>query len=429
MPIKDLVFDTITPPLLEEIDHHRALTGKDHVDNQKFRRRIGSLHPGHARVAPYAQKLRVVLYKSYDVDSIATFERLCVTAGLGINIIIKPPVDSHRRDFFSDKRLYSIQTRLRKLDWPIAFQIETLLHNALLHTDDLVIDLFPKIDNLCKAHSNDGGEYVGNVLRRFSQALQSRSARESPVSCFERVLREYTFVPIQPQAGSFLCCHVTFAPTRLILEGPYATQSNRIIRSYKGYEMNFIRVDFRDEDKLNYRWDAQVDGTTFLNERVGSTLKNGFDLAGRHFDFLVRFFDLWVLANVTEYQNHVQAYSSSALREHAVWFMQSFQHHQDGWITPARIRNTIGDFTGTELLNCPSKYAARLAQAFTATVPSVRVRRDEWEEVPDLGEEPYLFTDGVGTISKRLGDRIWRQLRAGGGYTHSIQPEAVGLSK
>lgn len=37
--------------------------------------------------------------------------------------------------------------------------------------------------------------------------------------------------------------------------------------------------------------------------------------------------------------------------------------------------------------------------------------RDEWEDMDDLGEKPYLFTDGVGTISKELGSKIWEALR------------------
>lgn len=44
-------------------------------------------------------------------------------------------------------------------------------------------------------------------------------------------------------------------------ERRYAIQSNRVIRRYKYDEDHFIRVDFRDEDRLAYRWDFEVDGT------------------------------------------------------------------------------------------------------------------------------------------------------------------------
>lgn len=186
----------------------------------------------------------------------------------------------------------------------------------------------------------------------------------------------------------------------MILEGPYATDSNRIIRQYAGFEDSFIRVGFCDEDRLRLRWSRELDGLDFLQERIGTILREGFDIAGRHFELL--------------------AYSTSALREHSVWFMTAFQHPFLGEVTSQRIRDTIGDFEVPEdaplvegkppLLWCPSKYAARLAQAFTATESSVELSRHEWDIMPDLGEDPYLHTDGVGTISEELRDEIWEVL-------------------
>jgi RNA-dependent RNA polymerase len=72
----------------------------------------------------------------------------------------------------------------------------------------------------------------------------------------------------------------------MILEGPYVIQSNRVIRQWADYQDNFIQVDFRDEDRLQYRWDREVDGRSFLEQRVGGILKNGFELAGKKFEFL-----------------------------------------------------------------------------------------------------------------------------------------------
>ena len=143
---------------------------------------------------------------------------------------------------------------------------------------------------------------------------------------------------------------------------------------------------------------------SLLTDRVGGILKKGFYLGGRHFEFL--------------------AYSQSALREHAVWFICPFQHPTEGYITGQKIRDSLGDFSG--VIKYPSKYAARIAQAFTATDPSVRISRDQWEEVPDLGEKPYEYTDGVGTISPELGDMIWKTFRQSA--EQKIQPDAVSLS-
>lgn len=79
------------------------------------------------------------------------------------------------------------------------------------------------------------------------------------------------------------------------------------------------------------------------------------------------------------------------------------------------------------VIHQPSKYAARIAQAFTATDPSVRIRREHWEEMDDLGEKPYLYTDGVGTISEELGDLIWQTLCEARRYQQKppVKPSAV----
>ncbi|KAF9469267.1 RNA dependent RNA polymerase-domain-containing protein [Collybia nuda] len=405
-----ICFDTLTPPIMEETEFYRALTGDDAVDNRKFKHRIGALHPGHEVVAPYAPHLRVVLYNDLNVDMVNKFVAMCQTAGLATSKLIlrcqgSTQIDAHRRGFFTPKRLYELCGILTKFPWSVAFQLEALLHNRLLHTEE-VFDLLNRVRSLCERH---GDTYVGDLLRTFNEALQVRPIRESPSTCFERVLQKFHFLASTSSDEIFRCYHITFTPTRLVLEGPYATQSNRIIRQYQGYEDHFIRVDFRDEDRLQYRWDREVDGSSFVHQRVGGLLKGGFELAGRQFEFL--------------------AYSTSALREHAVWFMNPFQHPEKGQVTSKSIRDAIGDFSGSTLLKHPSKYAARLAQAFTATVSSVKIWPDQWEQVDDLGKEPYQFTDGVGTISQTLGDKIWAALCAErrDNRRNSVKPSAYQI--
>ena len=382
----DICFDTLTPPVMESVEFHRTMVG-DKSDYRKFKQRIGSLHPGHSIVAPYAKHLRVVLFHYPNFDTIKTFMDMCETAGIARSMILQceghNQIEALANGFFNPRRLYNLHGKLATFEWSVAFQLESLLHNGWLHTGD-VEELLPRVEALCKKIRRPN--FVGDFLRRYNEALQFRSSRESPLKCFERVLKGFEYTDFQ----CFRCCHVTFTPTRMILEGPYASQSNRVIREYKGYEDHFIRVDFRDEDRLQYRWDREVDGSSFVRERVGATLKQGFVLAGRRFEFL--------------------AYSNSALREHSVWFMNPFDLPGRGRITADSIRRSLGNFEGTKLLKLPSKYAARLAQAFTATEASINIRRNEWEEVPDLGSDPYLFTDGFGTMSQHLADRIFEVL-------------------
>ncbi|TFK76255.1 RdRP-domain-containing protein [Pluteus cervinus] len=393
-----ICFDLRIPPIFEETEFFRTITGQEYEDTKKFKRRVGSLHSGHARVAPYAKDLRIKLAEERDLDQ---FISMCQTARAVPDRLVvrlrKSQIEAAKFEFFSMKCLRRLEDEFKRLPWNVAFQLEALLRNSLLHTKT-IDDLLPKIRELCRLYSRDDCIYVGDLLRRYNDELQAKPRHESPEKCFDRVRAKFVRgTPMLP-AGNFACCHVTFTPTRTILEGPYATQSNRVIREYRGYENNFIRVDFRDEDRLQFRWDREVDGDPFLRDRVGGILKNGFQLGGRHFEFL--------------------AYSSSALREHAVWFIHPFRRENGQWVTGPVIRESLGDFRGTKLLKCPSKYAARVAQAFTATDPSVVIEKGQWEEVDDIDvttnvrgrEIKYTFTDGVGTISEALGDQIWAEL-------------------
>ncbi|OCH86893.1 RdRP-domain-containing protein [Obba rivulosa] len=392
-------FELLTPPMLEREHINREVTGDPKKDNKRFRQRIEAINEVHALIAPYAHQLRIILHEEVDMEN---FVKLCSVAGL--QRPIRVAVEASCRGFFTAKRLNAIQRWIRTFDWPVAFQIETLLHNGLLNTEDLLEHLQKPIAELARAHPSTAGD----VLRHFTEAIRIKDPSETPFTCFNRVvLGQVDLEPLQNFYGNFACYHVTFTPTRMVLEGPYVIQSNRVIRRYVGYEDHFIRVDFRDEDRLQYRWAKEVDGTSLLKDRVGGILRNGFDLAGRHFEFL--------------------AYSTSALREHAVWFMNPFKHPKEGWVTAQGIRDSLGDFSG--VIKQPSKYAARMAQAFTATDPSVSITRDQWELMPELGEAPYLYTDGVGTISPELGDKIWEALCAAApeGQRRGVRPSAYQI--
>ncbi|KAI0748499.1 RdRP-domain-containing protein [Daedaleopsis nitida] len=388
-------FELLTPPMLERERFNRMLTGNDWNDQRKFRQRLDSLNEAHAVVAPYAHHMRIILHTE---DDIRKFAELCVVADLKRPIWAN--VEAFNKGFYSPKRLHEFRNWLRQFDWPVAFQLEALIRSGLMHTEDLLVHFRRHVEKLCKEYPLDAAD----ILRHFSETVRTKNPADTLMDCYLRVApvngkpskgmrktkasRDDDSQIGDPDMGKFKCYHVTFTPTRMVLEGPYVSQSNRVIRQFVGFEDHFLRVDFRDEDRLQYRWAREVDGSTLLNERVGGILKQGFELGGRRYEFL--------------------AYSSSALREHAVWFMNPFDHPTRGYVTAQSIRDSLGDFS--EILNKPSKYAARLAQAFTATDPSVSITKNQWEEMPDMGTEPHLFTDGVGTISPQLANMIWEAL-------------------
>ncbi|KAL4244861.1 RNA-dependent RNA polymerase [Abortiporus biennis] len=393
-----ICFDMRTPPVFQLEKFNRTFTGDQYQDNRKFRQRISALNPSHELVAPYAHQLRVVLHHD---DDIAKFVELCRIAELPRPF--RANVEASQQEFFGRRVQHQIKKILLGFEWNVAFQIESLLRNGLVNTGELLNNLLEPIRELTEREPTTAAD----TLRLYTEALRAKDRAESSLDCLIRVLTQEAG-PRRPKlpSGTFLCHHVTVTPSRILLEGPYAVQSNRVIRKYLEYQDNFIRVDFRDEDRLQYRWEQDVDGASLLQSRVGGILKNGIEIAGRFFEFL--------------------AYSNSALRQHAVWFVRPF-NGPNGFIDAHVIRSELGDFS--RLLKNPSKYAARIAQAFTATDPSVSITRDQWEEMDDMGKDPYWFTDGVGTISKQLGDMIWDALCAERDehYRKQVQPSAYQI--
>lgn len=251
--------------MLEKQRINRELTGDDWRDNRKFRQRLSSLTDAHAVVAPYAHQLRIILHEEQDVRC---FAELCKVAGL------QPPVwanvEANNCGFFHPKKLYDIKVWVRSFDWPVAFQLEALLHNGLLTTEDLLGVLRRPIDDLYDKQRLQAGE----ILRLYFAELRSRKPGETSMQCFNRIRNENVeSTPLPP--GNFACHHITFTPTRMILEGPYVIQSNRVIRRYPDHQEHFIRVEFRDEDRLQYRWAREVCEIVAARRRMDLSLVLG----------------------------------------------------------------------------------------------------------------------------------------------------------
>jgi RNA-dependent RNA polymerase len=175
-----------------------------------------------------------------------------------------------------------------------------------------------------------------------------------------------------------------------------------VLRLYPRNQDCFLRVHFTDEARLQYRWDRDVDGDSFIKERVGGILHNGFNIAGKHFDFL--------------------AYSSASLKEHCVWFCTPFRVPGKGLITAQSILAGLGNFD--RVIYCPARYGARISQAFSATDPSIAITAEELIPINDIKIGESLFTDGIGTMSREIADDIWdalARLRGGKRQRRSIQ--------
>lgn len=101
-------------------------------------------------------------------------------------------------------------------------------------------------------------------------------------------------------------------------------------------------------------------------------------------------------------------FSHSSLRAQTCWFMAPFVW--DGELRYARaVIKDLGDFSA---IRSPAKCAARIGQAFSQTFSSVDVPRDAFRslaEVERLDQQGIrrVFSDGVGTCSRSILDKIW----------------------
>lgn len=398
----DICLELWSPPRFERQPRLRYYSGERRKDRQ-FRERLPHLGGLHEQITQYAYHLRLVL-----TDPKARRDLRVLYEQGGIHLPAKANIDVTCEDFFVPERMAGVRQWILGFEWPVSFQLEAMLLNGYINTGDL-FNIRLDIEQLVC----DRPTLAADFLRRFSEKLKSTSGANAILQSFrsrldaelkdaDRLAEQMESDSYRPHR-SFSCPHVIVTPTRIVLEGPYDTQSNRIVRRYYDYREYFVRVEFREENRMSFRWPLearvsimdrrfhvltrflQVSGRSLMEQRFGRVLKEGLEVAGRLFRFL--------------------GYSTSGLREHTAWFMADFEHPDEGLVTAEKIRGDLGDFSGC--IRIPSKYAARIAQAFSGTDPSVRIKRAQWDMVEDLGKEPYQHTDGQGVISKGLRDRIW----------------------
>lgn len=119
---------------------------------------------------------------------------------------------------------------------------------------------------------------------------------------------------------------------------------------------------------------------------------NGIIVGGRVFSFL--------------------GFSGSSLRLQSCWFMAPFITEKGETVTARSLIAGLGDFSHIENAG---RCAARIGQAFSNTRASIKVPHQAINDIEDVMREEYLdgkfltrvFSDGCGTISLSLLERIW----------------------
>ena len=418
-----IFFSLVHPPTFESESTFSILASVlDASSNRPTRHRWSSFDTDdeeHTLIAPYVSLAIRLECESF--EDLRVFRKFIGAAHLPVDDNAYPVV---RRGLFSPATRAEYQLWIATLPWIVAFQMEALLRSWLLNMAE-ALSLRSEVDRVLQAR---GVAYVAALLRDFASHAKTlywyggtqpgaesdfetrlKAAWSDPVThLFALVEAAFVYKPIESSltvdpSAPFQCLRVTITPTTMILEGPFPERSNRVMRKYFRNQECFIRVSFQDENRLQFRFDRDVDGRSFINRRVKGVLRDGILIAGAHFRFL--------------------AYSQSALKEHAVWFVKPFRHRDDQgiehFVDATTIIRNLGNFRVSfdrDLIHCPARYAARISQAFTATDTSISVSVEQLVREPDIKDSTgkYCFTDGVGTISSELAKDIWHALRERG---------------
>ena len=244
---------------------------------------------------------------------------------------------------------------LSDLPFELAFEVEKAIMNWTLSKVD-VVSLRDKLDSLCGTH----GVAAAPIFRRFISLLDDegtnrqlnrgrrrrRGRNRATPTTLEGRLRHATELYLEEQqrprgrlapalaspAVSY-SYHMILTPTRHILEGPVADQSNSVLRRFQHHEC-FLRVSFQDENGSKLRRDLGTSITELLGKRYRPVLLNGCKVAGRLYQML--------------------GYSMSGLKEHSLWFVTPFRDDQGRLLDAETIRESL-----VNAVSCPRLPRAR----------------------------------------------------------------------
>ncbi|XP_055940784.1 uncharacterized protein LOC129971224 [Argiope bruennichi] len=203
------------------------------------------------------------------------------------------------------------------------------------------------------------------------------------IKCFRYYQRNST--QFDPPKGMCFVRRLIITPSRLIFLPPSEHFDNRIIREY-GSE-NLLRVSIQDDDfsKLTFAVQYHTRKKYFMDRVARNLLNKGIPIGPRHYEIL--------------------AASNSQLRGHGLWMFA--EDHEGN--TAEKIRKWMGDFSHIRNV---AKYMARMGQCFSSSEEAAQIELtdDEIVNVDDETNGDYIFSDGIGMISKELANDVRKAL-------------------
>ncbi|KAJ5306292.1 hypothetical protein N7508_005307 [Penicillium antarcticum] len=252
----------------------------------------------------------------------------------------------------------------------VRYQLEVCMSHGYLSEFTMTREFVETLSNMKTAEAQRLLEHVATQKKKYFDPMEIFDLKASKGTADTKI----------PDYCSFMrTARVT--PTTIYYNTPSVDASNRIVRKYSEVADHFLRVRFTDEKTEGRINSSMNDNNNEVFSNVKRTLSNGITIGDRHYEFL--------------------AFGNSQFREHGAYFFA-----KGGPITAASIRAWMGQFSHIRNV---AKYAARLGQCFSTTrafsSTNVDVARCE-----DIVRNGYLFSDGVGKISKFLAQMAKNEL-------------------
>ena len=373
--------------------------GESHYEDQIQPRwtRMPCLNSQHASISGTCLVYRVHL-ENYSVNQ----QNQAMGKAHGL---LSPVMIQHRVTMTLPTESYKVEmdTFLRELDsispaqtpavlpFSVKFQLQRLVQNAKIPVRT-VRKLLPEVNKIL---SRSGPRISAYAIRRLWDQLRYPCLQTDAVELDhgaivtklvqneEQLRNGHIYKYEEPDLKTRAYIHrVVFTPTGMHLYGPDPENNNRVLRRYRRYHEYFARVVFCDEDGEPIRFSSQWSNDVLYHQRFKTILNEGFSVAGRRYDFL--------------------GFSHSSLRTQSCWFMAPFIH-EGSLLFDRKLIEGLGDFSK---IRCPAKCAARIGQAFSVTPVAVTVKKKVAQVIPDVERNGRVFSDGVGTISQALLEKL-----------------------
>uniref|UniRef100_A0A7N0VFB0 RNA-dependent RNA polymerase n=2 Tax=Kalanchoe fedtschenkoi TaxID=63787 RepID=A0A7N0VFB0_KALFE len=271
-----------------------------------------------------------------------------------------------------------------KQPYEVLFQLNSLVHAQKISLAATEPDLIEMINGLG----------TNEVLRILQKMHKLKSMCYEPLDFIRAQSRARSIDVKNPRSSSdsklkqnnLMSCHrALITPTKIYCLGPEQETSNYVVKHYKRYASDFLRVSFVEEDwsklpptAISAHVEQEVFSKPFrtrIHDRVLSILRDGVVIGDKRFQFL--------------------AFSASQLRSNSIWMFASNDE-----VTAEEIREWMGCFNK---IRSVSKCAARMGQLFSSSLQTVVVPAQDVEIIPDIETVTdgvkYCFSDGIGKIS------------------------------